>query len=107
REEEMAFRRDQPPLAVALLGGEKAGRGKLRARGPAAVLIPVRQGRMRLEFRRLRRAALCKLRFVLELAGPVCLRVLPVSVYNAVQRDGIGDQADVVHQKRSGSGRTV
>src|SRR5581483_12283173 len=30
REEEMAFRRDQPPLAVALLGAEKAGRGKLR-----------------------------------------------------------------------------
>ena len=71
RKEQVAARRDQPPLAVPLYRVEVPGRLQLRPGSPAAVLVAVRHRRPRLQFGLLVRKLRLEVRFTLHLAGPV------------------------------------
>ena len=90
RPEEVAIWIDEPPLAIDLLGAEKAGGGELRAVGPATEAVGVGDGAVGVgvEPRLLLGAGGDEIGVIVYLPRPVVVHELPVAVNEREERCG-------------------
>src|SRR5437764_1483936 len=98
REEQVAARCNQPPLAVALNGAEVAGGFELRARRPAAILIAIGQRGLGLQLGLFLVALASEVGFGLQLSSPLSARELAESVDDLVVSYAGGEPDIIDHE---------